>query len=45
MRIAYAVHNDTLLVFPSQEARNAFCFRATFERTNTRRICDAGGAE
>ena len=38
MRTAYAIQDDTLLVFPSQEGRNAYCFRATFERTNARRI-------
>ena len=38
MRTAYAIQNDTLLVFPSQEARNSFCIRAIFERVNAKAI-------
>jgi len=42
MRTAYAIQNTgegrSLLVFATHEARDAFCFRAIFEGSHTRRI-------
>ena len=42
MKTAYAIQNTgegrAILVFASHEARDAFCFRAIFEGSHTRRI-------
>ena len=38
MRASYAIRNNEILVFASQEGRDRFCSRAIFERTSVKAI-------